>query len=64
MPDADPPGGRPMPGDLRRNRLVIPRCPECESLEATVVERGEEMLTLECPMCGRRWEVEKPRDHW
>ena len=62
MPDS--PGGHRMPGDLRRNRLVIPACPECDSLEATVVERGDDTLTLECPACGRRWEVEKPRDPW
>ena len=49
-----------MPGDLRRNRLEIPPCPECEGPDSTVVERGETALTLECPACGCQFEVEKP----
>jgi transcription elongation factor Elf1 len=49
-----------MPGDLRRNRLVIPPCPECEEPDSTVVERGDNTLTLECPACGCQFEVEKP----
>jgi len=57
---SEPPGGRPMPGDLRRNRLVIPPCPECEEPDSTVVERGDNTLTLECPACGCQFEVEKP----
>jgi hypothetical protein len=58
MPDS--PGGHRMPGDLRRNRLEIPPCPECEGPDSTVVERGERTLTLECPACGCQFEVEKP----
>jgi transcription elongation factor Elf1 len=53
-----------MPGDLRRNRLEIPPCPECEGPDSTVVERGENTLTLECPACGCQFEVEKPGENW
>jgi uncharacterized Zn finger protein len=60
MPRDD--GGHRMPGDLRRNRLVIPPCPDCEGPEVQVVERGVETLTLECASCGFVWEVDKPRD--
>ena len=52
-----------MPGDLRKNRLEIPACPECEGTGSTVIERGEDTLTLECPDCGCQFEVEKPRDN-
>jgi transcription elongation factor Elf1 len=58
MPDSS--GGQRMPGDLRRNRLEIPPCPECEGPDSTVVERGETALTLECPACGCQFEVDKP----
>jgi transcription elongation factor Elf1 len=57
-------GGRRMPGDLRKNRLIPPPCPECESPDSTVIERGENALTLECPACGCQFEVEKPRETW
>jgi len=50
-----------MPSDLRRNRLQIPPCPECESADGQVVERGDDVLVVECPDCGCQWEIEKPR---
>ena len=59
MPDSH--GGHRMPGDLRRNRIEIPPCPECESTDGLVVERGDDVLVVECPDCGCQWEVEKPR---
>ncbi len=62
MPDS--PGGHRMPGDLRRNRLAIPPCPECQSPDGEVVERGEETLVIDCPSCGCEWEIDKPREPW
>jgi transcription elongation factor Elf1 len=62
MPDST--GGHRFPGDLRKNRMVIPACPECEGSDSAVVERGENTLTLECPACGCQFEVEKPKESW
>ena len=53
-----------MPGDLRRNRLKIPPCPDCESPDSSVIERAEDTLTLECPACGCQFEVQKPQERW
>jgi transcription elongation factor Elf1 len=47
---------------MRKNRLVIPPCPECDGPDSTVIDRAGDALTLECPSCGCQFEVEKPRE--
>ena len=61
---SDPTRGQRMPGDLRRNRLELPACPECRASEPWVLERGPAGLTLQCTACKHTWTVAMPGESW
>jgi hypothetical protein len=49
-----------VPTERRRNRLTIPRCPECDSHRTAIVVREEYVLYARCRDCAHVWPVARP----
>jgi len=46
--------------ERRRNRLTIPRCPECDSHKTAIVVREEYALYARCAACAHVWPIPRP----